>query len=67
MSASNRLTALLDKYGAPDVRRYMRELTVRAEQLMRAYIAKIPDGVIRSIQMSILMALCWSRSRSHSI
>jgi N-methylhydantoinase B len=40
----NRLTALLDKYGAQEVRRYMRELTGRAEQLMRAYVAKIPDG-----------------------
>ncbi|MGD9921158.1 MAG: hydantoinase B/oxoprolinase family protein [Pseudorhodoplanes sp.] len=39
-----RLTALLDKYGAAEVRRYMRELTERAEQLMRAYVAKIPDG-----------------------
>ena len=40
----SRLTALLDKYGAGEVRRYVRELTDRAEQLMRAYIAKIPDG-----------------------
>jgi N-methylhydantoinase B len=39
-----RLTALLDKYGAEEVRRYMDELTARAERQMRAYIGSIPDG-----------------------
>ena len=38
------MTALLDKYGAAEVRGYMSELTDRAERLMRAYIHKMPDG-----------------------
>jgi N-methylhydantoinase B len=40
----NRFTALLDKYGADNVGRYIRELAVRAETQMRAYITEIPDG-----------------------
>jgi N-methylhydantoinase B len=40
-----RLTALLDKYGADNVHRYIRELALRAETQMRAYISAIPDGV----------------------
>ncbi|MCC6947938.1 MAG: hydantoinase B/oxoprolinase family protein [Bradyrhizobiaceae bacterium] len=40
----SRLTALVDKYGAGEVRRYMHELTERAEQQIRAHIKKIPDG-----------------------
>ena len=40
----NRLTALLDKYGADEVRRYMDELTDRAERQIRNYISDIPDG-----------------------
>jgi N-methylhydantoinase B len=36
---------LLDKYGADNVRRYIRELALRAETQMRAYISAIPDGV----------------------
>lgn len=39
-----RLTALLDKYGADEVRRYMDELTDRAERQIRSYITDIPDG-----------------------
>jgi len=41
----SRMTALLDKYGAAEVRRYMNELTERANQQMRAHVASIPDGV----------------------
>ena len=40
----NRLTALLDKYGAEFVKGYVGELTERAERQMRAYIETIPDG-----------------------
>lgn len=40
-----RLTALLDKYGANNVGRYIRELAVRAEHQMRTHIEAIPDGV----------------------
>lgn len=40
----NRLTALLDKYGADFVKGYVNELTERAERQMRAYIETIPDG-----------------------
>ena len=43
-----RLTALLDRYGAETVEACIRELRVRSEQMMRAHIAKIPDGVYRS-------------------
>src|ERR1700761_5987640 len=42
---SNRMTALLDKYGADNVRRYIRELAVRAETQMRAHIISIPNGI----------------------
>ena len=42
-----RLTALLDRYGAPTVSACIVELRRRSEQMMRAHIAKIPDGVYR--------------------
>src|SRR5690606_37654208 len=38
------LTALLDKYGPDEVRRYMDELAERAERQMRSHLAAIPDG-----------------------
>lgn len=40
-----RLTALLDRYGAETVAACIQELRRRSEHLMRAHIAKIPDGV----------------------
>lgn len=39
-----RLTALLDRYGADTVRTVVRELRRRSEQMMRARIRRIPDG-----------------------
>ena len=42
-----RLTALLDRYGADTVTACIAELRRRSEQMMRAHIAKIPDGVYR--------------------
>lgn len=43
-----RLTALLDRYGDETVTACVKELRWRSEQMMRAHIAKIPDGVYRS-------------------
>jgi len=43
-----RLTALLDRYGEKTVSACIGELRARSEQMMRAHIAKIPDGVYRS-------------------
>ncbi|MBI4636966.1 MAG: hydantoinase B/oxoprolinase family protein, partial [Candidatus Rokubacteria bacterium] len=43
-----RLGALLDRHGAPTVSACIAELRARSEQMMRAHIAKIPDGVYRS-------------------
>jgi N-methylhydantoinase B len=40
-----RLTALLDRYGEETVSACIAELRLRSEQMMRAHIAKIPDGV----------------------
>ena len=40
-----RLTALLDRYGEETVTACIGELRRRSEQMMRAHIAKIPDGV----------------------
>lgn len=40
-----RLTALLDRYGEATVSACVAELRRRSEQMMRAHIAKIPDGV----------------------
>jgi N-methylhydantoinase B len=40
-----RLTALLDRYGDDTVAACIKELRRRSEQMMRAHIAKIPDGV----------------------
>ncbi len=40
-----RLTTLLDRYGADTVAACIVELRRRSEQMMRAHIAKIPDGV----------------------
>src|SRR5262245_5015171 len=40
-----RLTALLDRYGDETVTACIAELRRRSEQMMRAHIAKIPDGV----------------------
>jgi N-methylhydantoinase B len=39
-----RLTALLDKYGADTISESITELRARTEQQMRAYIAELPDG-----------------------
>ena len=41
---ARRLNQLLDEYGDDTVARAMRELRERAAQLMRAYIAELPDG-----------------------
>jgi N-methylhydantoinase B len=43
-----RLTALLDRYGEATVSACIEELRARSEQMMRAHIAKIPDGVYRA-------------------
>src|SRR4026209_184226 len=40
-----RLTALLDRYGEPTVTACTAELRRRSDRMMRAHIAKIPDGV----------------------
>ncbi len=40
-----RLTALLDRYGEETVGACIAELRRRSEQMMRAHVAKIPDGV----------------------
>jgi N-methylhydantoinase B len=40
-----RLTALLDRYGRDTVAQAIGELRARAERLMRATIAEVPDGV----------------------
>jgi len=40
-----RLTALLDRYGEETVTACVAELRRRSEQMMRAHIAKIPDGI----------------------
>jgi N-methylhydantoinase B len=42
-----RLTTLLDRYGADTVAACIAELHRRSEQMMRAHIAKIPDGIYR--------------------
>src|SRR4030095_9598841 len=43
-----RLTALIDRYGEPTVTGCIAELRRRSDQMMRAHIAKIPDGVYTS-------------------
>ena len=43
-----RLTALLDRYGAGTVSAVIEEMRQRSERLMRAHIAAIPDGVYES-------------------
>jgi N-methylhydantoinase B len=40
-----RLVELLDKYGVELVKQVVRELRVRSEKMMRAYIQQIPDGI----------------------
>src|ERR1700675_4932603 len=40
-----RLTALIDRYGDETVTACIAELRMRSDQMMRAHIAKIPDGV----------------------
>jgi N-methylhydantoinase B len=40
-----RLTALIDRYGEATVSACIAELRRRSEQMMRAHIAKIPDGI----------------------
>jgi N-methylhydantoinase B len=42
-----RLSALLDRYGEETVSACVQELRDRSEQMMRAHIARIPDGVYR--------------------
>jgi N-methylhydantoinase B len=42
-----RLTALIDRYGDEMVTACVQELRDRSEQMMRAHIAKIPDGLYR--------------------
>ena len=44
-TGEQRLTALIDRYGAATVRRAIAEMRHRAERQMRARIAEIPDGV----------------------
>src|SRR3546814_8133477 len=39
------ISALLDRYGEPVVTACIAELRRRSEQMMRAHIATIPDGV----------------------
>jgi N-methylhydantoinase B len=39
-----RLTALLDEYGAETVNEALQQLRARAAELMRSYIAELPDG-----------------------
>ncbi|MDX2205568.1 MAG: hydantoinase B/oxoprolinase family protein, partial [Hyphomicrobiaceae bacterium] len=43
-----RLTELIDRYGQQTVKTAIGEIRKRAERLMRAHIAAIPDGVYRS-------------------
>lgn len=43
-----RLTALLDRYGAGTVSAVIEEMRRRSERLMRAHIAAVPDGVYES-------------------
>ncbi|WP_395712987.1 hydantoinase B/oxoprolinase family protein [Reyranella sp.] len=43
-TGEQRLTALIDRYGAATVRRAIAEMRHRAERQMRARIAAIPDG-----------------------
>jgi N-methylhydantoinase B len=43
-----RLTALLDRYGADFVESYLDELSARSERQMRTYISGIPDGTYHS-------------------
>ncbi len=43
-TGEQRLTALIDRYGAPVVRAAIAEMRHRAERQMRAKIAAIPDG-----------------------
>jgi N-methylhydantoinase B len=45
VTGEKRLTALIDRYGAPTVEEGIAELKRRAEAQMRAKIAAIPDGV----------------------
>jgi N-methylhydantoinase B len=44
-TGEQRLTALIDRYGAETVRQAIAEMRHRAERQMRAKIAAIPDGV----------------------
>ncbi len=44
-TGEQRLTALIDRYGAATVRQAIAEMRHRAERQMRARIAEIPDGV----------------------
>lgn len=46
-----RLTGLLDRYGEEVVSACIRELRVRSERMMRAHIARIPDGTYRSVAL----------------
>ena len=46
---ARRLTALLDRYGRDTMEAAIVEMRTRAEQLMRAKIATIPDGTYRSV------------------
>src|SRR5262244_2282438 len=43
-----RLTALIDRYGEATVSECIAELRRRSDQMMRAHIAKIPDGIYTS-------------------
>jgi N-methylhydantoinase B len=44
-AGARRLTALLDRYGQDVVDRSVAELEIRSEQLMRAHIETIPEGL----------------------
>ena len=44
--AERQFAELLDRYGAPAVRRYMAEIIDYAERLTRAAVAELPDGEV---------------------
>ncbi|MFC4342739.1 hydantoinase B/oxoprolinase family protein [Cupriavidus numazuensis] len=46
---AERLTALLDRYGAEEVSAAIEELQNRAERMMRAKIRSIPDGIYKGL------------------
>ena len=61
-----RLTALIDRYGDETVTACIAELRRRSDQMMRAHIAKIPDGVYSGRPSSTPTASTPMRSPSGS-